>query len=70
VFKASNNLCIAGSKRGILSVWLPQTGELLAEIESAHYNEITTLDLTDQMIATGGKDAKVKVWLISNIITS
>jgi len=45
-----------------------QSGEVLADIESAHYMEITDLDINENMVITGGKDCKVKVWLLTDII--
>lgn len=45
-----------------------QSGEVLTDLESAHYMEITDLDINEDMIVTGGKDCKVKVWLISDLV--
>ena len=60
--------CAGGDKKGHLTLWSMQSGEVLADLESAHYMEITDLDLNEDMIITGGKDCKVKVWLISDFI--
>jgi WD40 repeat protein len=62
---STSNLVAAGSKKGTLTVWLGTTGKILYEIESAHYMEIMTLDIssdTCDFIITGGKDCKVKLW--------
>ena len=42
------------------------TGQLMGEIESAHYMEIIDLDISigQDLIVSGGKDSKVKVWLV------
>jgi WD40 repeat protein len=69
VTKLSHNagsLCLGGSKTGRLSVWEVQTGELLGEIESAHYMDLTDLDIApnNDLVITGGKDFKVKVWIM------
>jgi len=45
-----------------------QSGELLADVESAHYMEVSDLDLNEEMIITGGKDCKVKVWLVADLV--
>ena len=41
----------------------------MGEIESAHYMEVIDLDisLTNDMVITGGKDQKVKIWILSEI---
>lgn len=67
VFKVHNDICIGGSKRGSLTMWHSFSGEILEEIESAHYMEINDADLTSDMIVTAGKDCKIKVWLICNL---
>lgn len=63
------SLCIAGSKTGRLSVWQVTSGELIGEVESAHYMEVTDLDIsvTNDLVATGGKDFKVKVWVLTDL---
>lgn len=69
VAKLSNNaasLCVAGTKTGRLMLWQVSNGQLLGEIDSAHYMEITDLDISasSDLIITGGKDCRVKVWSI------
>jgi len=44
---------------------------MIAEVESAHYMDILDIDISKDntdMIVTGGKDCKVKVWFLSTII--
>jgi pre-rRNA-processing protein IPI3 len=70
VVRFSNNgsaICIAGSKTGRIYIWELSTGLLLGEIESAHYMDVNDLDIavTNDLVITGGKDFKVKVWIIS-----
>ena len=50
-------------------MWEVPTGTLLGEVESAHYMELTDLDIaiTNDMVITGGKDQKVKVWIIADL---
>lgn len=43
-------------------------GELLIDIESAHFMQITDLDMDEDIIISAGKDCKVKVWLISDLL--
>lgn len=65
-------LCVGGSKKGLLSIWQASTGQLIAEVESAHYMEINSLDISNansDMIITGGKDCKVRVWLLQNLLS-
>ena len=59
-------ICVAGSKTGRIYIWDVKTGELLGEIENAHYMEIADLDVavTNDLVVTGGKDFKVKVWIL------
>ena len=43
----------------------------MAEVESAHFMEINDLDISpdnSDMIVTGGKDCKVKLWLLSSLM--
>ena len=70
VFKTDpkSHWCAGGDRKGLLSVWQMPSGELVSDIESAHYMEITDLDINEEMLITGGKDCKVKVWLIADLI--
>lgn len=63
----AGSICLAGSKTGRLSVWEMATGELLGEIESCHYLEVSDLDISinNDLVITGGKDFKVKVWILT-----
>jgi WD40 repeat protein len=65
----AGTLCLAGSKTGRLSVWEFSTGELLGEIESCHYLEVSDMDIavTNDLVITGGKDFKVRVWVITDL---
>jgi len=45
-----------------------KTGEVLGEVSAAHYMAITSLDLSGDMIITGGKDCKVKAWMIADLL--
>jgi len=65
----AGTICIAGSKTGRLSIWEFSTGELLGEIESCHYLEVTALDIavTNDLVITGGKDFKVRVWVLTDL---
>lgn len=70
VFKTIGvSLCAGGDSKGRLYLWHMQSGELLADVESAHYMEITDLDLSENMVISCGKDCKVKVWLVSDLIS-
>lgn len=43
-----------------------QTGLMLGEVEQAHYMDVLDLDIsiTNDLVITGGKDMKVKVWIL------
>jgi len=67
---AGHEFCAGGDKKGHLTLWAMESGEVLSDMESAHYMEISDLDLNGDMIITGGKDCKVKVWLISDLLSN
>ena len=67
------------TKKGKIIVYQLSSGQILAEIENAHYMEIVDLAVSEetgasavnsgaQMLMTGGKDTKVKVWLLPDIL--
>ena len=65
----TSQICVGATKNGSLVVWSALTGEVLGQIESAHYMAINDMDVSSDnadMIATAGKDCKVKVWLMSS----
>lgn len=67
----TSNICVGGSKSGVLYVWKAIDGKLIAEVEAAHYMDILDIDISKDntdMIVTAGKDCKVKVWFLSTII--
>lgn len=72
VAKLSHNnssLLIGGTKSGRLSVWQVVNGQLIGEVESAHYMDITDLDISssNDLVITAGKDCKVKVWIMAEL---
>lgn len=40
---------------------------MLGEVDSAHYMDISDMDIamTNDLVITGGKDSKVKVWVLT-----
>ena len=62
----SGALCIGGTKSGKLMIWQTTTGQLLGELE-AHYLGVTDLDISSNgdLLITGGKDSKVKVYILA-----
>ena len=65
---STSNICAGGSKNGVLTVWSAVDGQIIAEVDQAHYMEISDLDISREnsdMIVSGGKDCKVKVWFLS-----
>ncbi|CDW75055.1 wd domaincontaining protein [Stylonychia lemnae] len=67
----SGSICIGGSKTGRIYLWQIQTGQLIGELE-AHYMGISDLEASTggDMLITGGKDGKVKVWIMEKLFSS
>lgn len=66
----TSQICVGATKNGNLVAWSALTGEVLGQIDSAHYMNINDMDVSSDnadMIATAGKDCKVKVWLLSSL---
>lgn len=65
-----------GTKRGKILIYQLTSGKLLAEVENAHYLAVSDLDVSTagfssgagDLIITGGKDSKIKVWFLSQLI--
>ena len=69
VFKTCNtDLCAGANSKGQLMLWSVLSGELIGEVDSAHYMEIKDIDLNRDMIISGGKDCKVRVWLVTDLM--
>jgi WD40 repeat protein len=49
---------LGGSDKGTLNLWDAQTGVLI-ESTQAHLGTITSLDVNDELICTGGADSLV-----------
>jgi pre-rRNA-processing protein IPI3 len=70
VLKVANayngTVCVAGTKSGKLMIWQTQTGQQLGETDS-HYMGVSDLDISNKgdLVITGGKDSKVKVFILS-----
>ena len=68
-------MILCGSKTGKILVYSLATGTLIAEIESAHYLAITDMDVSNStawqgdLIITAGKDAKVKIWTLTSLLS-
>jgi len=74
-----DQMLACATKKGKILVYQLSSGVILAEIENAHYMEIVDLAVSEetgasavnsgaQMLMTGGKDTKVKVWLLPDIL--
>lgn len=72
-------MLICGTKKGKLLVYHLSNGNLIAEIEGAHFLAINDIDVTERrgtqshqadLIVTGGQDAKVRVWILSELLTA
>ena len=73
-----------GTKRGSILIYQLSTGKLLAEVENAHYLAISDLDISNasgsldssqgyasgDLILTGGKDSKVKVFILAQLLAA
>ena len=60
-------IAVVGYSSGKIGVWDLQSGQLLGEVEQAHYMDVSSLDLTPKsdMVVSGGKDGKVRIWMTS-----
>ena len=47
-----------------------QSGTLVADIENAHYLAIEDIDLSPShdLLISGGKDSKVRVWAVADLV--
>ena len=69
------DMLVCGTKKGKLQVYSLNTGALLMETDSAHYLAITDLDVAKgtpwqgDLIITGGKDTKVKIWTLAALLS-
>ena len=63
---------IGGTKSGRISIWQIINGQLIGELENAHYMDITDLDISssNDVLVTSGKDCKVKVWIIAELFNN
>lgn len=57
------------STNGHLAIWALATGQLLGTIQ-LHARAITTLDLRDGYLLTGGEDGIITLWSIQSILTA
>ena len=56
------------TKKGAIQIFQMSSGNMIAEIEDAHYLSINDLAVSDDFCATGGKDTKVRVWLTNDLL--
>jgi WD40 repeat protein len=75
VLKIIGTLCgqqmfVTGSKKGSFQIYHIQSGTLVADIENAHYFDITDIDLSPEhdLLISGGKDSKVRVWSVADLM--
>ena len=70
-------MLICGSKKGKILIYQLAMGQLIAEVQNAHYLAINDLALSyssdaarqGDLIITGGQDSKVKVWNLSALLS-
>lgn len=56
------------TKKGSIQLYQAISGALISEIESAHYLAINDLAVHEDLVATGGKDTKVRVWIFGDLL--
>lgn len=56
------------TRKGSIQVYQALTGAFIAEAENAHYLAINDLAVTSDLAATAGKDTKVRVWLLTELM--
>jgi WD40 repeat protein len=69
-FRVVGSIAVGATDKGSILVWDTMTGALIGELDQAHYMAITDLDVNPEcdMVATGGRDGKVKVWALKALI--
>ena len=73
----AQEMLICGSKKGKIFVFQIATGQLIAEVQNAHYLAINDMDLAvgcgnvghGDLIITAGQDSKVKVWTLAEMLS-
>ena len=63
-------MMICGTKRGYLQIYQLVSGALLAEVDSAHYLAISDLDVSSDVVLTGGKDSKARLWITAELLAN
>lgn len=72
-------MLLCGTKKGKLLIYYLSSGILVSEIEGAHFLAINDIDVTEKrggqshqgdLIITGGQDAKVRVWILSELLSA
>ncbi|KAJ2849272.1 Pre-rRNA-processing protein ipi3 [Coemansia brasiliensis] len=57
----------AGAKSGRIMIWATGSGRMLGTWD-AHYGAVTALDSSDSVLVSGGEDAAVHVWILSQVL--
>ncbi len=59
---------IMATKKGSIQLYQAVSGALISEIESAHYLAINDLAVHEDLVVTGGKDTKTRVWILGDLL--
>ncbi|KAJ2627253.1 Pre-rRNA-processing protein ipi3 [Coemansia sp. RSA 1290] len=57
----------AGAKSGRIMIWATGSGRMLGTWD-AHYGAVTALASSDSVLVSGGEDAAVHVWVLSQVL--
>ncbi|KAJ2451054.1 Pre-rRNA-processing protein ipi3 [Coemansia sp. RSA 2336] len=57
----------AGAKSGRIMIWATGSGRMLGTWD-AHYGAVTALASSDSVLVSGGEDAAVHVWILSQVL--
>jgi WD40 repeat protein len=68
--------CLTGSKMtegqgfGKIFVWSLNDGQLIGEVDNAHFEALTALEISNngELVATGGADSKIRVWTLISLM--
>ncbi|KAJ2851881.1 Pre-rRNA-processing protein ipi3, partial [Coemansia erecta] len=60
---------VGGATSGRILIWAPASGRLLRSWD-AHYGKVTALASNGGVLVTGGEDAAVHVWVLSQVLAS
>ena len=68
--KLGQQMIVCGCKKGSLQIYQLVSGLMLAEVSSAHYLSVTDIDVSVDLLISGGKDSKARIWVLADLISN